>query len=101
MNILKLKNEKQFSLMGDVEQTTRDGRTWFLRFEILGSYTPEELANNFIKENILLMKVLNEENQEVLILENYDTIISMQIYSHVSNMDESYVSIQMKKETFN
>lgn len=101
MNKIKLKNEVSFPLKGDIEQTTRDGKIWSLRFEIIGYYAPEFLMENFIKENTILMKVLNENDEELLVLENYDTIITMQIYTHVTDIEESFVTIQMRKEMNN
>lgn len=98
MNKIKLKNEVSFPLRESIEQTTRDGKIWSLRFEIVGYYTPEFLVENFIPENTILMKVLNENDEELLVLENYDTIITMQIYTHIADIEESFVTIQMKKE---
>lgn len=100
-NKIKLKNEISFPLRGDIEQTTRDGKVWSLRFEIQGYYTPEFLVENFTAENTKLMKVLNETEEEILILENYDTIITMQIYTHITDIEESTVTIQMRKDMYN
>ena len=98
MNKIKLNDNTEFLLKGDIEQTTRDGKVWSLRFEIIGYYSPEFLTKTFSTENIAIMKVLDESDKELLVLENYNTIITMQIYTHVTNIKESFVTIQMIKE---
>ena len=98
MNKIKLKDNTEFFLKGDIAQTTRDGKVWSLRFEIIGYYSPEFLTKTFSSENTIVMKVLDESDKELLTLENYNTIITMQIYTHITNIEESFVTIQMIKE---
>lgn len=69
-------NKTQFRLNGDPEENNGGNEYWYLKLSIVCNLPAEEFSELFIPENLEIIKMIDEQSQEI-IFTGYSKIISV------------------------
>jgi hypothetical protein len=96
MKRIELVNGKNFNVRSIRETLKRGTTEWTLDFTLVGNYNSKDLQENFIKENLEVIKYYNE-NEELTLLYDYTILYAADIYYGENEQTDTEINVILKK----
>lgn len=97
MKKIELINGKFFNIRSVREVLKRGTTEWTLDFTLIGNYNSKDLQENFIKENLEVIKYYNE-NEELTLLYGYTILYAADIYYGESEQVDTEINVILRKD---